>query len=214
MYRSWLFGLIILINTSQVWSDELKVVVVGLFSGQAVLEINSQQRLLKVGKTSQEGVKLISANSNGAVLEIDGVQKKYLLGSHIGTSFGPPPTQPVVSLWPTNGMYVTPGNINGFSVDFLVDTGASSIALNAATARRLGLDYLTSRPVRVGTASGITVAYPVKLDLVQVGEIKLYNVEAMVLDGTEPSRALLGMTFLGQLDMQREGERMDLKQKH
>ena len=211
MYKSWLAGLIILLNTSLVWSDELKIVVVGLFSGQAVLEINNTQRLLKVGKTSPEGVTLISASSRGAVLEIEGVQKKYELGAHIGTNFTPP-VQSVVSIWPTNGMYLTPGTVNGFSVDFLVDTGASKIAINAATAKRLSIDYLKSRPVAVKTASGIAKAYPVKLDLVQVGEIKLHNIDAVVLDGEEPTRALLGMTFLGQLEMQRTGERMDLKQ--
>ncbi|OUR64291.1 clan AA aspartic protease [Methylophaga sp. 42_25_T18] len=214
MYKIWLLGLIILLNTSLVWADELKIVVVGLFSGQAVVEINHKQRLLKVGKTSPEGVTLISATSQSAVLEIDGQQKKYLLGSHIGGKFSPPPAQPVVSLWPTNGMYITPGTVNGYTVDFLVDTGASAIALNAETAKRLDLDYINNPPIGVKTASGITHAYPVKLDEVQVGDIKLYNVQAMVIDGPEPSRALLGMTFLGQLDMLRSGERMDLKQKY
>ena len=51
------------------------------------------------------------------------------------------------------------------------------------------------------------------LDLVLVGGIKLHNVSAMVLDGPEPVRALLGMSFLGQLDMERRGDRMELKQK-
>ncbi len=213
MFRTWLAGLIILLNTSLVCADELKIVVVGLFSGQAVVEINQKQRLLKVGKTSPEGVTLISATSQNAVLEFNGVQKKYLLGSHIGSNCTPPPEQPVVSLWPTNGMYLTPGSVNGYSVDFLVDTGASAIAINAATAKRLGLDYINNSPVGVKTASGVTHAYPIKLDEVQVGDIKLFNVQAMVIDGPEPSRALLGMTFLGQLDMQRSGERMDLKKK-
>ena len=214
MCKIWLLGLIILLNTSLVWADELKIVVVGLFTGQAVIEINHKQRLLKVGKTSPEGVTLISATSQSAVLEIDGKQKKYLLGSHIGGNFSPPPALPVVSLWPTNGMYITPGTVNGYSVDFLVDTGASAIALNAATAKRLDLDYIKNTPVGVKTASGITLAYPVTLDEVQVGDIKLYNVQAMVIDGPEPSRALLGMTFLGQLDMHQTGQRMDLKQKY
>jgi len=98
--------------------------------------------------------------------------------------------------------------------NFLVDTGASAIALNAATAKRLDLEYIKNAPVGVKTASGITLAYPVTLDEVQVGDIKLYNVQAVVIDGPEPSRALLGMTFLGQLDMHQTGQRMDLKQKY
>ncbi|MFW5451586.1 MAG: TIGR02281 family clan AA aspartic protease [Methylophagaceae bacterium] len=213
MKKAWIAGLIILLNSAVVWSDALNIMVVGLFSGQAVLTINNKQRLLKVGKTSPEGVTLISATSQKAILEVGGVQKEYLLGSQIGGNFGPPPTQTVVSLWPTNGMYLTPGSINGFSVNFLVDTGASAIALNIATAKRLGLNYLNGQRIGVKTASGRSGAYAVTLDQVQVGDIKLYNVKAMVLDGAEPAVALLGMTFLGQLDMQRTGEKMELKKK-
>jgi aspartyl protease family protein len=81
-----------------------------------------------------------------------------LLRLQLGGNFGPPPEQAVVNLWPTNGMYLTPGSVNGFSVDFLVDTGASTIALNIATAQRLGLDYLNGQKIGVKTASGISAA--------------------------------------------------------
>lgn len=213
MLKAWIAGLIILLNMPFAWSDELKVVVVGLFNGQAVVEIDQKQRILKAGKTSPEGVKLISANSREAVLEVNGKRQQYLLGDHIGSHYTPPIERPVVSLWPNNGMYLTAGSVNGYSVDFLVDTGASAIALNAATAKRLGLDYLRGQRVGVRTASGSEIAYQVTLDLVQVGEIKLYNVGAIVIDGIEPQRSLLGMTFLNQLQIQHDGERMDLKQK-
>jgi len=215
MSKTWIVGLIILLNTSIAWSNSnvLDIVVVGLFSDQAVVEINKKQRLLKVGTTSPEGVTLISANSRRAVLEKDGVVKTYQLGTRISTDFSPPVEQTVVSLWPTNGMYTTVGSVNGYSVDFLVDTGASAIALNAATAKRLDLDYLNGRKVGVKTASGIEIAYHVVLDEVQIGEIKLYNIRAMVLDGEQPERALLGMTFLEQLNIERKDERMDLKKK-
>ena len=213
MLKAWVAGLIILLNVPFAWSDELKVVVVGLFNGQAVVEIDQKQRILKVGKTSPEGVKLISANSREAVLEVSGKRQQYLLGDHIGSHYTPPVKQPVVSLWPNNGMYLTAGSVNGFSVDFMVDTGASAIALNAATARRLGLDYLRGQRIGVRTASGSEIAYQVTLDLVQVGEIKLYNVGAIVIDGLEPQHALLGMTFLSQLEILQNGDRMDLKKK-
>jgi len=215
MNKAWIAGLIILLNTSFAWSNSnvLNIVVVGLFSDQAVVEINTKQRLLKAGVTSPEGVTLISANSRYAILEKGGVTERYELGTRISTNFSPPVKQTVVSLWPTNGMYTTPGSVNGYSVDFLVDTGASAIALNAATATRLDLDYLKGKKVGVKTASGVEVAYHVMLDEVQVGDIKLYNIRAMVLDGEQPERALLGMTFLNQLDIERKDERMDLKKR-
>ena len=213
MTKRWMVGLIILLNASYAWSDVLNIVVVGLFRDQAVLVVNHVQRSLKVGEQSPEGITLISANSHGAVLEKNGIQKDYLLGTQISADFSPPVAQTVVSLWPTNGMYVTTGSVNGYSVDFLVDTGASAIALNAATADRLGIDFRRGKRVGVKTASGVDTAYDIMLDSVQVGEIKLYNIRAMVLDGKEPERALLGMTFLSQIDIQRKDQRMDLKKK-
>ncbi|HDY85249.1 hypothetical protein LCGC14_0646070 [marine sediment metagenome] len=211
---SWTSLLIILINSPVVWSDTLNIVVVGLFHNQAVLTINEQQRLLKVGKTSPEGVKLISATSQSATIEVAGVQKKYLLGSRIGGQIIGPAEQAKVSVWPNNGMYLTVGSVNGYSVDFLIDTGASAIAFNAATAQRLGLQYLDAPAGMVQTASGIEKAYKINLDEVQIGDIKLNNVGAMVLDGPHPKRALLGMTFLGQVEISRTDQRMDLKKKY
>jgi len=214
MKKTWILGLIILLNTSIACSDVVNIVVVGLFSDQAVVEINKKRRLLKVGETSPEGIKLISANSHRAVLEKNNIKKEYLLGTEINANFSPPSAQTVVSLWPTNGMYLTVGSINDYSVNFIVDTGASAVALNVATAKRLGLDYLNGRKIGVKTASGVVRGYNVILDKVQLGDITLHNIRAMVLDGKEPERALLGMTFLSQLDIHRKDQRMDLMKKY
>lgn len=214
MIKYGLSALIILLNSLSAMAERLDIQVVGLFAGQAMVEVNGQQHLLKVGKSTPEGVKLIAADSNEAVLEINGNQQAYPLGNRISSEFADHPEQPKVSLWPTNGMYVTPGSINGFSVDFLVDTGATTIALNAATANRLGLDFYRGQQIGVRTASGYDIGYRVTLDVVQVDEIKLYNVAALVIDGPEPSTSLLGMSFLGQLDIQHNGERLDLQQKY
>ncbi len=111
-------------------------------------------------------------------------------------------------------MYQASGSINGYSVDMLVDTGASTVALNAATARRLGIDYENASPVVVRTASGMETAYRVQLDRVQIGEIYQRNVAAVVIDGPEPSRALLGMSFLRELDIDHRGDRLELRQKY
>lgn len=214
MVKYWFTALIILLNSQIAWAQELNIMVVGLFSGQAVVEVNGQQHLLKAGNATPEGVRLISATSNEAVMEVNGKQQTFQLGNRISSNFSAAPAQPQVSLWPNNGMYLTTGTVNGYSVDFLVDTGATSIALNAATAKRLGIDFYRGQQVGIRTASGKGLAYRVMLDYVQLDEIKLYNIEAVVLDGAEPSPALLGMSFLGQLDMQHNGERLDLQQKY
>lgn len=211
---SWVLAFIILINAPLVWSSTLNIVVVGLFSNQAVLKINGEQYLLKAGNTSPEGVKLISATSLGAIIEVAGIQKNYLLGSQIGGNLTSTTVQPMVSIWPNNGMYLAVGSVNGYSVDFLIDTGASTIAFNAATAKRLGLNYLNAPAGMVQTASGLEKAYKITLDEVQIGDIKLHNIDAMVLDGPYPERTLLGMTFLGQVEISRTDERMDLRKKY
>ncbi len=214
MYKIWILGLIILLNTSLVWSKDLRIVVVGLFKNQAVVEINHKQQLLKVGKTSPEGVTLISATSRKAVLETNGVRRTYQLGREVSASFSSTTAQAEVNLWPTNGMYLTTGIVNGHTVDFVVDTGASAIALNAETATRVGLDYLDSPKIQIITASGTEIGYDVKLASVQLGDIILHDVQAMVIDGKEPQRALLGMTFLDQVEMKRSDQKLNLKQKY
>lgn len=110
-------------------------------------------------------------------------------------------------------MYTTVGSINGLPVSFLVDTGATTIAMNVVDARRLAVNYrFKGVEARVSTASGLAKAYRVSLDKVTVGEISLRNVKAVVIDGLFPKQVLLGMSFLGQLEIQRSAGMMQLKQ--
>jgi aspartyl protease family protein len=111
-------------------------------------------------------------------------------------------------------MYLAAGSINGYTIDFLVDTGATTVAMNSTTAKRLGISYrLEGRPGIVETASGQEKVYRVMLDTVTVGSIRLRNIPAMVLEGGMPRQVLLGMSFLRQLDIERKGTALMLKQK-
>lgn len=204
---------IILCIPQNVWSQDLQILVMGLYRDHAVLEINQQQHFLSVGQRTPEGVTLISANSNQAILDIAGRQGVFELNNRVGAMYSAPVEMPVVSIWPTNGMYLTSGSVNGYTVDFMVDTGASVIAINGETAKRLGVDYLSANQIGVRTASGVELAYSIELESVQLGDISLKNVAAVVIDGPEPQRALLGMSFLNAFDMERKGERLDLRQK-
>lgn len=190
------------------------IVVLGLFKDKAVLTIDGNRRVLKRGERSPEGVRLVSADSEAAVLEIAGQTRRHLLGSHIGASYAAPAVREV-RLWADSaGMFHTNGSINGYTVQFLVDTGATSVAMSAVEARRLGIDYrMSGRETTATTASGVARAWGIRLDAVRVGDILLRNVEATVLDGGFPRDVLLGMTFLGQLEMAREGSVLQLRQK-
>lgn len=192
-----------------------RIQVLGLFKDKAVVRIDGQRRLLRTNEVSPEGVRLISADSNAAVLEVEGEQRTFQLGSDVSTRLAPADSS-VVRIYPNNfGMYATVGSINGQTVDFLLDTGASQIALNARHARLLGIDFrLEGREERVETASGVVRAYRVNLDTVQVGAIKLHNVGAVVLEGPSPRQALLGMSFLGRLAIENQGKAMVLRLAH
>lgn len=191
-----------------------KVTVVGLFKNTAIVVIDGTRRLLRSGDTSPEGVKLISATSSEAVLEIDGEQKHYGLGGQIGGSYARP-EQAKVRIWPTpDRMYVVLGSINGFPVKFIVDTGATLVSLSGREAKRLGIDYrVVGTPGRSSTASGIEKIYVVNLDKVKVGDIEIRNVRGAVHDGDFPPATLLGMSFLSRLTMRQDGLVLELEKK-
>jgi len=210
--RKIIFILLFLCYSGTVYAVD-KLEVQGLFSNKAVLMIDGKRHILAVGKTSPEGVKVISANSRGAVLEVDGKQQQYNLGNTVSTSFAKPKTQKETIFVNSAGMYLTFGNINGRSVRFLVDTGASAIAMNTDQAKQLGIRYdKIGKPAGVSTASGFEKAYRVRLKSVSVGKITQTNVEALVIDGNHPGPILLGMTFLGRLTVEHSGNAMTLMQ--
>lgn len=104
--------------------------------------------------------------------------------------------------------------VNGTHVRFLVDTGASDVALTAADARRLGIDPLSlayNTPYQ--TANGTIHAARVVLGEVSVGGVTLRDVRASVFQGDGLGVSLLGMSFLGQLTVyEMRGERLVLRQ--
>jgi aspartyl protease family protein len=190
-----------------------EITVLGLFKDKALLYIDGKQRLLHAGETSPEGVKLAAANSREALVELDGQIRRLTLTDHIGTRFKSSQAAQV-ELWPdSRGLYAVTGSINGIPLEFLIDTGASTVALSEGEAERLGIDFLAHpRPVRVRTASGEIRGYQVRLGEVRAGAIQLNDVEAVVIEGGEPAQALLGMSFLGRLQLDHDGQRLILKQ--
>jgi aspartyl protease family protein len=191
-----------------------KLEVQGLFSNKAVLLIDGKRHILAVGETSPEGVKVVSANSHGAILEVDGLQKQYSLSNTVSAAFVERKAQKETIYKDSSGMYLTHGSINGQSVRFLVDTGASAISMNSEQAKQLGIRYRrTGTPTGVSTASGYAKAHRISLKSVSVGDIAQSNVEAVVIEGNHPGPILLGMTFLGRLNVEHSGNAMTLVQK-
>lgn len=138
-----------------------KFMVVGLFKDKAILDINGKQRLLAAGHQALEGITLISANSKEAVIEVEGKRGTYALGNRIGSQYAAATAGATVQISPNPiGMYNVGGAINGFAVSFMVDTGATQVAMNKHLARRLGIDYrLIGNEGVSSTASGIVKSF-------------------------------------------------------
>ena len=210
--RWWVLVLALGLSSFATAAD--KIMVMALFADKAMVAIDGRNYLLSVGGPAHEGVRLLAADSASALLEIDGKQRRMALNDQIGSRYKQAPTTDV-TVWPNlHGMYTTAGGIDGQPVDFLVDTGASDVAMNAAQARSLGIDYMVNgQQSMVKTASGVVPSYSVTLDRVTVGEITLRQVNAVVLGGSQPDHVLLGMSFLGRLNIQRNGQAMVLQKK-
>lgn len=191
------------------WAADVQVI--GLTAGKAVLVIDGgRPRTLGAGQTSPEGVKLISADSGSAVVEIAGKRQTLSMGQTSYAASAASGSGKTTLQADSGGHFVTTGAINGASVRFLVDTGATLIAMSSSEARRLGLSYIGGERGMTSTANGPVLTYRVKLDSVQVGDITLHAVDGAVLEGTNPSIVLLGMSFLNRVEMKRDGDSMTL----
>jgi len=195
-----------------------EIQVLALTKDKAILSINGERRVLKTGQTSPEGVTLIDSNSAEAVVEVDGQQEIFPLGvvvTPITNKNGGSTGNPTVTLYAdATGFFFADGKINNQPVRFLVDTGASAIAMSSATADRIRLDYSKGTPGIAQTASGIAQMVALKLNSVSVGGIELYNVDASVIIGAFPTEPLLGVSFLERLNMTRTGEKLELKKNY
>ena len=184
-------------------AQTVDIQVEGLMNNMAILKVNGRQRILSVGKTSPEGIKLLSSNSKKAVVLISGKKKTLTLSSQISGSFQAPKSASV-SIKKNHGQYITSGSINSRPVQFLVDTGATSVTLSKEDAQNLGVRLDRTKAVNVSTAGGRVVGYRVVLNQVKVGGLKASYVDAIVLESGFGGEILLGMSFLKHVKMRDE----------
>jgi aspartyl protease family protein len=183
-----------------------RVEILALFRDAALLEIDGEQAMLRVGQEKQ-GVQLIAADSRTATLRIAGVEQTMAVTRRVGSRFEAAQEHTVSIPRNRQLQYVTNAEINGRRMMVLVDTGANVVALSSQHATTLNLDYRsTGQRSEVVTASGKVEAWRVRLVRVDVGGLVVENVDATVIEGSEPSTVLLGTSFLQHIRLsERDG---------
>jgi aspartyl protease family protein len=106
--------------------------------------------------------------------------------------------------------YVATGRINGAPVEFLLDTGATHVAVPVSMAKRLGLRW--GRPMSTMTANGLITTYLTTLDRIELGDITLDNIPANINPHAEGDGVLLGMSFLKHVELIQRGNTLTLRQ--
>lgn len=186
----------------------------GRLGDKALLMIDGSPRTVAVGATVQ-GVKLVSITPDGAMVELGGKRHTVPMGGtpvSLGAGGGSDGgTRIVLSAGP-GGHFVTGGAINGRAVEFMVDTGATTIAMSAADAERIGLKYRDGQRGMASTAGGMVPIYRVNLTSVRVGEVTVYGVEANVVQAQMPF-VLLGNSFLNRFQMTRVNDMLTLEKR-
>ncbi|MGC4059852.1 MAG: TIGR02281 family clan AA aspartic protease [Aquabacterium sp.] len=193
------------------------VAMSGSMGSKALLVVNGgAPKALAPGDTFQ-GVKVISVTSDQTVVEVAGKRQTIMLGGapvSIGGNGGGGAngTQIVLSAGP-GGHFLTQGSINGRATQFMVDTGATSVAMGADEARRIGIKFEDGERFYGSTANGTVVGFRVNLTTVRIQDVEMHNVEAAVLPLPMP-HILLGNTFLSRFQMKRDNDIMTLTRRY
>lgn len=184
----------------------------GIMGSKAMLIINGgQPEAVRVGE-SLDGVKVVSIQGDQVIVDIGGRKRPLRVGQHAVGAAPADGSGKIVLTADGQGHFFTTGTINGTSVRFMVDTGATMISLGASDARRLGLDFNRGQRGYSQTANGQVEVSRIKLDTVSIAGVTLHQVDALIHQNDMPI-ALLGMSFLNRMEMQRDGSTMTLRRR-
>jgi aspartyl protease family protein len=199
---------------SAAWGQS--VTLSGVVGTRALLVVDGgSPRMVAVGETYQ-GVKVVSAQSDSAQVEISGKRYTLRMGDSpvsVGGSIVAGQGSRIVLPMGSGGHFATQGLINGKSVQFVVDTGATFISLGASDATRLGINFASGEPVRMMTANGQSVGRLIQLNSVRINDVEVFGVQAVVTPESLPV-VLLGNSFLSRFSMRRDSDQMVLERRY
>jgi aspartyl protease family protein len=193
------------------------VTLSGMLGGKALLIVDgAPPKAVAAGQTHQ-GVKVVSTQGDQAVLEFGGRQYPMRVGdapASVVTKGGDTGSGTrIIIAASSGGHFLSQGQINGRSVQLVVDTGATSVSISVDDAQRIGLNYRSGQEVRLATANGMTQGWRIKLNSMRVGDVEVYNVDAVVTPGAMPF-VLLGNSFLTRFQMTRDNDQLVLVKRY
>ena len=192
------------------------VTLTGMVGSKALLIVDGSAPKIVAAGESFNGVKVISTQGDSAVLMVGGKRLNVRVGdspASVGELAGSKSSgSKIVINAGDGGHFLTAGSINGKSVQFMVDTGATTVAMGAAEAKRMGIDYAAGKPVRMSTANGQAIGYLLNLNTVRIGDVEVQNVEAIISQQAMPY-VLLGNSFLTRFSMRRDNDQMVLERR-
>jgi aspartyl protease family protein len=208
--------LALLLGLAMVCAHADSVMLTGTIGNRAILVVNGgAPKTVAVGEKLQN-VRLLSLQDGQAVVESAGQRITLRMDSPVsvgeGGGSGASGSRIVLNA-DSRGHFMASGAINGRSgVSFMLDTGATTVAMSVADATRIGLDYQKGTPVRMNTANGVAQGYRLRLDSVRVGDVEVRDIDAIVSQQPMPF-VLLGNSFIGRFSMRRDAEQMVLERR-
>jgi len=193
------------------------VTLTGMLGNRALLIVDGgAPKGVAPGETHQ-GVRVLSTRGDEAVLEVGGKRLTLRVGdapASVGARANADGGgNKVVLTANAGGHFMASGSINNRPTQFMVDTGATQVAMGAAEAERLGIAYTSGQPVRLNTANGQVQGYRLRLDSVRLGDVNVYGVDAVVTPQPMPY-VLLGNSFLTRFQMRRDADQMTLERRY
>lgn len=186
------------------------VSLAGRMGERALLVVNGTPYTVAVGATAA-GVKLLRWQGDEAEVDVPGGRLRLRVGgtpAQLGVS-NAPPAREIVMTAGSGGHFTPEGAVNGRAARFLVDTGATLVAIGVDEAARLGLDLSGATRGVSQTANGPVPVQVIVLDRVRVGAVEVSNVGAVIVPQTMPF-ILLGNSFLSRFQMRRDNDVMQL----
>lgn len=193
------------------------VALQGMLGSKALLIVDGAPPKSVAPGESHKGVKVLSTLGDQAVVEFGGRKHTLRVGeapaSVGGSGAAGPGGSKVILTAGSGGHFVTQGSINGRAAQFMVDTGATSVAMGMQDAQRLGVDWRKGQLGRSSTANGVVTVYFVKIASVRVGDVEVYDVDGAVMPGSMPY-VLLGNSFLTRFQMTRHNDQLVLERRY